>query len=472
MGSSGRRILCVFSIALIACPAAAQIPDTSRHHEGTTITGVVRDSIGGAPLADATVQLVAADRGRRFGRTTISDSLGRFQLDGVPAGRYSLGFFHPILESLGIEPPLRELFVLGRGEVRSDLATPSPERFREAVCGSSSQSGAVVVGVLRDARDLSTVAGVSVTGEWLELTITRRAMVSKLPHLVATTAENGWFAMCNVPSPGTITLRAVRNADSTDLIEVEVPAEGVVVQELLLGFAPVDPSSSTTLRTDDGRLRGTVISSEGGQPVAGARIGMVAGPQTRSNERGEWSLAGAPIGTRMLEVRAVGYYPVRRAVNVVPGSVPSLRFALSTLKAVLDTIKVSASRVRFPGSGFEDRRRTGAGRYLTPENIARSGVLATSDIFRTMPGISFNISENGLTKQFRMRGAFGSCEPLIFVDGLRMPGLTAADIDAFFSPKEVAGIEIYSEASVPAQFKDYAKRDPCGAIVIWRKWLK
>src|SRR5207249_4703960 len=164
---------------------------------------------------------VAADGGRRLGRTTFSDSLGRFQLEGVPSGRYSLGFFNPILESLGIEPPLRDLFVLGRGEVRSDLATPSPERFRKAVCGSVSQSDAVVVGVLRDARDLSTVAGVKVTGEWLELTITRRALVSRLPRFVATTAENGWFAMWNVPSPGTMTLRAVRDVDSTDLIEVE-----------------------------------------------------------------------------------------------------------------------------------------------------------------------------------------------------------------------------------------------------------
>src|SRR5438552_2559346 len=104
MGGNGNRILCVFSIALLVRSAPAQTPDTSRHPEGTTITGVVHDSIGRRPLADATVQLVGADRGRRFGRSTISDSLGRFQLDSVTAGRYSLGFFHPVLESLGIDP--------------------------------------------------------------------------------------------------------------------------------------------------------------------------------------------------------------------------------------------------------------------------------------------------------------------------------------------------------------------------------
>jgi hypothetical protein len=472
---------------LLARPGAAQNPDSASRPSITTVTGVVHDSISHTPLSGATVQLVSADRAKRFARTTISDSLGGYTLDSIPAGRYSIGFFHPVLESLGIEPPLSELFVVGYGIVRRDLATPSQERYREAVCGPTTtpDTGAIVVGIVRDARDLSTAAGITVTGEWLELTITRKGVVSDHPRLVATTAGNGWFAMCTVPSPGMMTLRATRDADSTDLVEVQLPAHGVVREELFLATMPltltraeiatqpVDSNESRLqrVRTGDGRVRGIVLTADGGLPLVGARVGIVGGPQTRTNERGEWTIGNAPLGTRMLDIRSVGYYPERRAVNVVPDAAP-VRVALSTLKAVLDTIKISASRSRFPGTGFEDRRRSGAGKYLTPEDIARKGVLVTSDLFRTIPGIFFNITDNGLTKQFQMHGAFGSCEPLIFVDGLRMPGLTASDIDAFFSPNEVAGIEIYSDTSVPAEFKDYTKRDPCGAIVIWRKWRR
>ena len=50
------------------------------------------------------------------------------------------------------------------------------------------------------------------------------------------------------------------------------------------------------------------------------------------------TLAEAPTGTRMLEVHALGYYPERRRVDVVASSAP-IEVKLSTLKAVLDTVK-------------------------------------------------------------------------------------------------------------------------------------
>lgn len=478
-----RRFLCLILTAPLTLPAAAQSPDSVSRASLTTVTGFVHDSISHTPLSGATVQLVAADRSRRFARTTISDVLGAYTLDSIPAGRYSIGFFHPVLESLGIEPPLSELFVVGSGTVRRDLATPSQERYREAVCGRTvpPDTSAIVVGVVRDARDFSAAAGTTVVGEWLELTLNRKGIVSKHPRLVATTADNGWFAMCAVPSPGMMTLRAMRNADSTDLVEVQMPARGVVRQELFLAAAPLtptrtdvsaqptDPNQSRVqrVRTGDGRVHGIVVAAEGGRPLPGAWVGIVGGPQTRANERGEWAIGDAPLGTRMLYIRAVGYYPEHRAVNVVADAAP-VRVALSTLRAVLDTIKVSASGSRFPSTGFENRRRTGAGRYLTPEDIAKGGAFFTADILRTLPGITVDRDMNGF-KQILMNNPFGKCQPTIYVDGLRMPGLNGSDLDDLFTPNEIGGIEIYSEANTPGEFRDYTRDDVCGSIVIWRK---
>src|SRR5438034_11453535 len=107
-----QRFLCLLFVPLLARPVTAQSSDSVSRPSVTTVTGIVHDSISRIPLSGATVQLVAADRARRFARTTISDSLGRYTLDSVPAGRYSIGFFHPVLESLGIEPPVSELFVV------------------------------------------------------------------------------------------------------------------------------------------------------------------------------------------------------------------------------------------------------------------------------------------------------------------------------------------------------------------------
>jgi len=206
---------------------------------------------------------------------------------------------------------------------------------------------------------------------------------------------------------------------------------------------------------------------EGGRAWAGARVGIVSCPQTRANARGEWTLGNVPAGTRTLEVRAVGYYPERRPVNIVEGA-PPVKVALSTLKAVLDTIKVSANRLTLDRNGFTERRRSGAGRYLTAEDVGRRGRVSVSGLFQTIPGVILERDEKG-TGIIWMRGPFGYCSPTIFLDGFRMADSTGDAIDDWIAPKEVAGIEIYSEASTPAQFRDLTKMDVCGSIVIWRK---
>jgi hypothetical protein len=309
-----------------------------------------------------------------------------------------------------------------------------------------------------------------------------------MSHLVATTGENGWFALCNVPSAGTMALQASRGADSTDLIEVQVPADGFLRRELYLGPARSVTSgvagvigdsmtradsvahSPRRLHVGEGRLTGTAVAAAGGRPLAGARVAIADGPQTQANERGEWTLADAPEGTRMLDVRAVGYYPERRPVNVVAGAAP-IRVALSTLKAVLDTVRVTARGLRYDRdrNGFKERSRSGAGRYLTAERIALRAANFTSDLLRTVPGIRLEYDETGVEKQIYQRGPFGLCSPTIFVDGRRLLHLSSSDIDVWVHPEEISGIEVYTEASAPAQFNDFSDLNNCGSIVIWRK---
>jgi hypothetical protein len=95
----------------------------------------VLDSLQGAPLARALVQLVATDAPAPFGVTVETDSLGRYRITGVPVGRYTVGFHHPRLDSLGLEPPLHGVEVGSISDVRADLAIPSAKRLRATVCG-------------------------------------------------------------------------------------------------------------------------------------------------------------------------------------------------------------------------------------------------------------------------------------------------------------------------------------------------
>lgn len=477
----GASIGVALGLSLLARIAAGQVSDTTTLATGATVGGVVRDSIARAPIAGAVVQLVSAESQRHFGKTTVSDSLGRYVLKGVPDGRYTLGFFHPLLDSLGIEPLLREVFVAGPRPVRVDLATPSPTQFRDAICGAHplNDSSGVVVGTVRDARDFTPASGVSVTGEWMDISFTRDGLVRRAPRLVATTGENGWFALCNVPGAGTITVIASRGADSTDFVEVQVAPADVVRRELYL--APValrdtDARTDTTvsaarvrLRTGNGLLSGTVVTTSGGKPVGGAQVGIVNGPQTNTNERGEWTISDAPSGTRMLEVHAIGYYPERRAVDVVAGA-PIVRVALSTLKAMLETIKVTANRPLFDRNrnGFQQRRRTGAGRYLTSDDIAIKSANLASEIFRNLPGFHVQRDADGFNNRILQNNPLGACAPTIFIDGRYLP-FTADDLDDWVSPGKIASIEVYTEANAPPQFREYTRMDACGSIVIWTK---
>jgi hypothetical protein len=472
-------------VVLLARLASAQATDTTHRVAGATVSGVVRDSIARMPLGGAMVQLVAADSPARLGRTAVSDSLGRFTLSDVPDGRYMLGFLHPMLDSLGVEAPLREVYVDGHRPVIADLAIPSAARLRAAICGArpASDSGGVLLGVVRDALDGAPVAGARVSGDWLEFSLRRGGLQRRLARLVATTGENGWFALCNVPSAGTVALLASRGADSTDLIEVQVPAEGFLRRELYLGHAETTviagdttPRADTTaprrrrIHTGDGRLSGTVIAAAGGMPLAGAQISIIDGPQARANEFGEWTLVDAPVGTRMLEVRALGYYPDHRRVDVVAGAAP-VRVALSTLQAVLDTVKILATRLHNnrDSNGFNYRRRSLAGNYVTPEDVARRQPRVTSDLFSSLPSVRLDY-ERGLGRNLSMRGAFGRCIPAIYIDDHYMRYLSADDIDDWVRPDEIAGIEIYTDGTVPPQFQPGLSG--CGSVVIWTKRVR
>ncbi len=479
-------LLSVFVMPALAAPVAAraQAPAPRGGLQRAEVHGAVYDSIAGRPLVGALVQLVAADSGSTYGRTAVSDSLGAFRFADAPSGRFTLGFYHAVLDSLGLEPLLRTITVADGGSVRADLATPSAARLRMAICGAPTpqNSGAVVMGIVRDATARAPASGVTVIAEWLELSFGTGGMNRRMPRRLATTRETGWFAICHVPSPGSMTLMATRGADSTATIQIEVSSSGLLRRELYLGaarvVAAVPPPRDSALQDStalqvrrvhvgEGRLTGSVRATTDGRPLAGAQISILDGPQTRTNARGEWTLTDAPPGTRLLEVRAVGYYPERRAVDIVD-SVAPLRIALATFKSVLDTMKISATRtVDMNLLGFQERRRSSVGRFLTPRDIAVRQPFVTSEIFRSVPGLFLDRTMDAEEKVM-MRGLFEDrCEPAIYINGQWMNGLTSGDLDGFIRPTEIAGIEVYMAGQVPTQFQPGL--GGCGSLVFWTK---
>ncbi len=437
---------------LILAPAAA----AQTAAPPVAVSGVVRDTLARRPVAGAWVQIVAWEGTAAFTRTARSDSVGRYRIDSVPAGRYAIGFFHPLLDSLGVQAATQEVRV-GRRAVRADLATPTVHSLASALCvpkrvGTAGTSG-LLLGVVRAAADGSPVAGASISAEWVEMTLRKGSIERRQARGVVTAGENGAFVLCDVPGAGSLYVRATHGSDSTALVELQVPASGVLRRDLRLGAASA-------------MVRGTVFTADSVRPLAGALVRVVDGPQARTNANGEWAITDAPGGTRVLEVRAIGYYPERRAMDVVPGASP-VRVGLFNFQAVLDTVRVVSSRVsdRSEG-GFDRRRRIGQGRYLTAEEIARRSATWTSDLFQMMPGV--RIDGSGFDRMVVVRNSFGGhCNPHLYIDGIYFFTMSADEIDGMVTPARIRGIEIYTDASTPMEFQ--LGLSGCGALVIWTK---
>lgn len=450
--------------AIVARSAGAQ----------AVVSGIVTDSVAKAPLSNATVQLVGSND-PTFVRNATSDSLGRFRMNDVPLGHYKLGFIHPVLDSIGVEPPLRDVYVDASGGVTANAAIPSPATLRRAICGASAaDSGGVILGTVRDSRDESPTARAVVMGEWLEYALGRTGMTRHVARRTATTGENGWFALCNVPSSGSIAILASKGGDSTGQVELEMSSDGFLRQELYLGPSVAEPATTASatpgslapvrrIQTGRGHLSGTVSTLVGKSPLSGASVTIIDGPQTRTDSRGMWTISNAPLGTRVIEVRALGYYPTRRNVNVVTDAAP-VQVALSTLKAVLDTVKIRASRLPGDrnGNGFEQRRRSGMGKFISDVDIQKLPAVVTTDLFRRIPSLRV---ENDTIKT---HGAFEPwCAVYIFIDDHLIHDITPDEIDSYVSPEHIRGIEIYSETNAPPQYQ--VGLGGCGSIVIWTK---
>ncbi len=176
------------------------------------VRGVVYDSVGRRALPGAHVQFVPLDPARHSDgrRTTRSDSTGGFAVADLPPGRYLAGFFHPRLDSLGLEPPLTRIdFRAGRA-LTLELAVPSTESVIAGWCGrrASSDSTGVVLGFTPDAKGASTWADASVTAQWRTITIGATGARAGVQRATAGANSRGWFARCGVPRGGALLLRS------------------------------------------------------------------------------------------------------------------------------------------------------------------------------------------------------------------------------------------------------------------------
>jgi hypothetical protein len=456
-----RRVVgCAAAVIIALAPPAA-------NGQLARLRGRVFDSVAALPLAGARVQLVNADDRARGIFSTTSDSLGQFVLDSVARGSYIAGFLHPMLDSLGLVFTERLLTISKPGDVHVDLAVPGPERIEKELCGRTSDidSTGAVLGYVLNAHTLAAAESATVIVEWAEFSVDPTGVSHRVLYRAGTTGPGGWFAVCGVPISTSVVLRALAGSDTTGPVQVDVP-KGRIARRVLYIDHSIAPA--TTL-ADQGRHRAIVggwVRTEDGVPIRGARVSLFGSDIVGvTNDSGAFEISGVNGGSQTLMTRAIGFVPDERGVDITDRHIPVI-IGLLSIRRFLDTVHVKATRESMTSAvGFDDRRRLGAGKFFTAGDVERLRPDVLSDLLRHAPALGM-VTDNAHDVKIRMRGDLGPCTPALFLDGKQLTNWEISDLDSLVQPDQLAGMEIYTPAMTPAEFRT---KMGCGTIVVWTR---
>jgi hypothetical protein len=450
--------------------ALMALANGSEAQPAARLRGVVFDSVARAPLANASVRVFRADSAS-VGIDARTDATGTFEVSALRTGTWLLSFLHPRLDSLRLEPPVARVDVVEAGEIDVTLAVPSAVTLARALCGTArDDSTAVVVGDVRDAAARRPIVAATVRATWPEWVFAKKRMEREVVTRVARTDSAGQFVLCDVPQGITVTALAYAGSDTTGVIELVVPVTEYTVADFVIdrGASLVSRDGvSAPWRRGEGMIRGRVVTA-GGQPLGNvmARV-LGSGTVVRTDSSGVFRISDAASGTQTVEVRAVGYDPIRQRVQLSPTIPTAMGFTLEKSRVLLDTVRVIAGR-KLPADveAIERRWRRGLGTILDGRTVReRTSTNLTSALW-SVPGVRLGM-RSGYGNTVYFRGVGGECIPVIYLDGFRFVA-NGLSLDEIVAPDEVAAMEVYVRPMQrPAEFTDLAD---CGVLVVWTRY--
>ena len=395
------------------------------------VFGTVYDSIANEPLPDAAVFLWETPH------SAETDSQGRFRIEDVPAGDYSILFFHTRLGERGISAGSRVISVQAGVEQQVDLGMPSFATLVRSQCliEDRSEGSGSLVGKVTDSESAIALGGARVTLSWHEEGLTAPRRVE------AVTDQAGWYRSCDVPIGLPILLSVDFFGRQGRRREVTVGAIGYLEAsaDLFVG-RPVEVS-------------GRLLDRDSGEPVEGAETwlrGTDLRTLTRAN--GEFSFNDVPAGTYMLMADHLAYGTKMDTLFVSNGT--DLR-----VEMLLDNrpIQIAPLTVVTSSPPVMMAARTG-GIVITSDAIdkVRQRSRDASDIIRylNIPGILVRHLTGGTicvgysTGQVMMNRA-GCVGMLIFINDVRA---TDANMALRLSPDAIERMVVYKPVDAGTLF--------------------
>jgi len=441
-------------------PAAAAKAGTAM------ISGIVVDSLNGRFLRGADVIIEGAKK------SLVTDSAGRFRIDSLPPGTYQVGVFHPLLDTLGISLASRPFHVGPDSASFLLLAVPSATTIIRGACpkaGFRPQGTSAVIGHVTDPETLAPVAGADVSIAWVQIDASKEIGVRRTPRVIRdSTDAHGAFALCGLPSSMQATLQARRAGAVTAEIPIALGDQESELFARTLLLSSVDSGSKTGSATVSGR-----VVLEGAPSNAGSRVEVVGTEVVvLTNEKGEFTLRNLPSGTHNLLARHLGFGAATVPVDLSSREAKQVTIKLPKYVAMLDPVTVTAKRASsLDKVGFSQRKRTGMGYYLGPEQIQPMNPIVLTDILRRVPSLRIISGPQGdQVSSSRGVGSLsggGSCVQY-YVDGMPWQSAEPGDINQFVNASEVVGVEVYNGPGTPAEYT--RSGGDCTTIVLWTKF--
>jgi TonB-dependent SusC/RagA subfamily outer membrane receptor len=176
---------------------------------------------------------------------------------------------------------------------------------------------------------------------------------------------------------------------------------------------------AATASAQSGVIAGTVVSAGSGAPVPAVTV-MVPGTTigTSTDANGRFRLGGLPGTSTAVEVRRIGYRPLRQTVAV---GTMNLRFPITEQSVALDEVVITGT------VGGQARREIGnAVSTVNASEVTERGTVNNVQqlLNGRSPGVFINPATGnvGTGARIRIRGASSlslSNEPLIYIDGVR-----------------------------------------------------
>lgn len=417
---------------------------------------LLRDARPGEPfrrLAGASVSLGAGDQ------RVLTDSLGRFAFDQVPAGTHRVQYWDAWLERVGLGPLVGEVEVHADSTVGIVLGTPSYPTYHRLQCDAEPTAEfGVLIGELTRGAGLP-FPGARVEVAWQETLVADGRAVTRVERRAGIAEASGRYVVCGVPLDVEVDVTVTGNEPPP--IQLVMPIDAVVERRDFRLSAARTPAVIVGAVTDSaGRvLVGAEVVARGDSVVA------------RSDSAGRFTVRVPGWGPRQYRIRALSHEPQRLDVEVQGEEVDAGVVKLTPMAQALDTMTVTAQADPLDWRpDFEHRRRIGLGGFITEEQLERMPRITASQVAQLARRVRV---ERGAIKLLYGTGA---CFPRWYVDGtfvgteavvpgqrgglVLMPGEAQTHLD------RARSIEVYSAAQAPPRFSDF---NGCGAIVVWTR---